>query len=76
VHRAQHGGPQAPCVFQRRDGGQVVAVDKEQDDPAGVVGRLCARAAAGAVVRELPGTPSDIVSWIVIEQDDSLDRVS
>jgi hypothetical protein len=35
-----------------------------------------ALAAAGAVVRELPGTSQDIASWIAIEQDDSLDRVS
>jgi len=35
-----------------------------------------ALAAARAVVRELPGTPQDIASWIAIEQDDSLDRVS
>ena len=34
-----------------------------------------ALAAAGAV-RELPGTPQDIASWIGIERDESLDRVS
>ena len=49
VDRAQYGRPQASRVFQRRDGGQVVAVDKEQDDPAGVVRRLGSRAAVGGV---------------------------
>ena len=40
MDRAQGGGPQALGVLQRRDGGQVVVVDQEQDDPAGVVRRL------------------------------------
>ena len=47
VHRAQRGRVQALGVPDRGDGGQVVAVDQEQDDAPGVVRRMRVQVVAG-----------------------------
>jgi hypothetical protein len=57
VHRPQRGRPPAPGVPERRDGGQVVAVDQDQDRAAGIVRRIGRRLADGHVAEDLGFVP-------------------